>query len=326
MRDRKTGEPRGDFPWLLALALLALAGGPPAAAAQEPAPSTPDDVSSQRVGDPYDAYAAGRYDRALQGFIDLQVERPEDPALALNIGSSHYQMKDYAEAEKAFLAATLARDPGLRARALYNLGNTAYRQGRLEDAIGYYQATLDLAPDDQDAKFNLEFVRDEIRRRHEEAQKEKRPPQEGQDQPQQDQPQDGQEPEGQEQGQSPEDRDGDGLPDQLERSAANPTDPENPDTDGDGLADGAEDANRNGQVDPGETDPTNPDTDGDGVADGAEARRPEGGEPAPRPAAGAPEPLSQEEAERYLQALEEGRPRERHPAQPGQRTRPDKDW
>jgi Bacterial TSP3 repeat len=66
------------------------------------------------------------------------------------------------------------------------------------------------------------------------------------------------------------DSDDDGLPDGIEVNGANPTDPLNPDTDGDGLLDGQEDANHNGQVDPGETDPNNPDTDGDGLPDGLE--------------------------------------------------------
>ena len=42
------------------------------------------------------------------------------------------------------------------------------------------------------------------------------------------------------------------------------------DSDNDGLADGVEDANRNGILDPNETDPFNPDTDGDGYYDGEE--------------------------------------------------------
>jgi hypothetical protein len=66
------------------------------------------------------------------------------------------------------------------------------------------------------------------------------------------------------------DSDDDGLTDGIEVNGANPTDPLNPDTDGDGLLDGAEDANHNGQVDPGETDPNNPDSDGDGLPDGVE--------------------------------------------------------
>ena len=48
------------------------------------------------------------------------------------------------------------------------------------------------------------------------------------------------------------------------------TDPLKEDTDGDQLADGVEDADKNGAVDPGETDPADADTDDDGVDDGAD--------------------------------------------------------
>ncbi|NMO16635.1 VWA domain-containing protein [Pyxidicoccus fallax] len=71
------------------------------------------------------------------------------------------------------------------------------------------------------------------------------------------------------------DTDGDGLKDGLERGVAtaaapracgysgdvhtpSTSSPVNADTDGDGIQDGAEDANQNGQVDPGELDPNNP--------------------------------------------------------------------
>ena len=64
------------------------------------------------------------------------------------------------------------------------------------------------------------------------------------------------------------DTDGDGLNDKLERDTG--TSPTLADTDADGLPDGVEDANRNGQVDPGETDPRNWDTDGDKLSDNEE--------------------------------------------------------
>ncbi len=64
------------------------------------------------------------------------------------------------------------------------------------------------------------------------------------------------------------DTDGDGLDDKLERDTG--TSPTLADTDADGLPDGVEDANHNGQVDPGETDPRNWDTDGDKLSDSEE--------------------------------------------------------
>lgn len=176
--------------WTAALAALAaapllLAGAPSPQAAPRP-----------REKDPFRAYQAGLYDQALQGFVDAQVERPEDPRLALNVGSAHYQMRNFKDAGTAYgQAAAKTQDPKLRAQALYNLGNVAYREGQLEEAVKLYQAALELNPDDEDAKFNLEFVRNEIRRRHEEAKKrqEEQKGQQGQEGQQGEQGQQGQE-------------------------------------------------------------------------------------------------------------------------------------
>ena len=72
------------------------------------------------------------------------------------------------------------------------------------------------------------------------------------------------------------DMDSDGLADGVEdrngNGAVDPgeTDRLNPDTDCDGIPDGKEDVNRNGAVDEGETNPLNPDSDGDGIRDGAD--------------------------------------------------------
>jgi len=114
-------------------------------------------------------YQEKQYDKALETYLDVQVERPEDPLLRYNVGNAHYQMRNYAEAEKAFLSVASSPDPVLAQKALYNLGNCAYRQGKLDQAVAYYQKALDLDPKDEDARYNLEFVREEIKRRLEEA-------------------------------------------------------------------------------------------------------------------------------------------------------------
>jgi len=314
---------------LVAADVMAQPQGTPASVA----PDEPQEVTPPpRIKDPYKAYARGLYDQALEGFTDLQVEYPEDPEVALNLGSAHYQMKNLEDADRAFSRAALSSDDLLRQEALYNLGNSSYRQGRLQEAVELYKAALELDPDGEDAKFNLEFVRDEIRRRHEEAQnrQDQQQQQSGDDQqPQEQEPQDGEQEsqpqEQQEQDPQPQggqDSDRDGLPDEVEQSGTNPTDPANPDSDGDGLADGAEDLNRNGGLDEGETDPNRQDSDGDGVPDGQDSDTPgSGAQPLPEDLEG----LTPEEAERYLQALEEGRPTRQLP--PGVKpTRNEKDW
>lgn len=326
--------------WIWAAAVIA---GWPGLHAQVPTPeaqvaspetSEPENRETKeavRPGSPYEAYEAGFFDQALEGFVDLQVERPDDPEVALNVGSTHYQMRNFPAADRTFTQAVMAQDPGVRGQALYNLGNSAYRQGRLPESVELFKAALEINPDDEDAKFNLEFVRDEIRRRHEEAQKRQQEQQDSsQDSGEEEQESQSESDEGQQgdqegqQEQQPEsapDRDQDGLSDNQEQSAENPTDPDDADSDDDGLPDGAEDLNRNGRVDPGETDPNRMDTDGDGVPDSQEAQGGEAGSADPESLEG----LTPEEAERYLQALQEGRPNRQHPGR-GRRAKGDKDW
>lgn len=79
-------------------------------------------------------------------------------------------------------------------------------------------------------------------------------------------------------------------------------------------------------MDEGETDPNNPDSDGDGTPDAREAEAAAARETAADAGELPPgEGLTPEEAERYLQAIQEGRPEQRR-GQPGRRARPLKDW
>lgn len=113
-----------------------------------------------------------KYDEALQAYIDAQVEHPEDALLKYNIASAHYKMKNYEDALKGYQeTAATARDIALEQKALYNAGNTLFRLGRLDEAIAAYTKALELDPNDKDAQQNLEFVREEMKRRINEAQK-----------------------------------------------------------------------------------------------------------------------------------------------------------
>lgn len=138
-------------------------------------------------------YQKGKYQEALSAFSDAQMEDPGSRILQYNISNTHYRMNNYDEALKSYQGAAASPDLAIREKAFYNLGNTAYRQGKLDEAIQWYQRALELDPNDEDAKFNLEFVRDELRRRIEEAKKNQQQQQGGEgEQQQQQQPQGGQ--------------------------------------------------------------------------------------------------------------------------------------
>jgi len=111
-------------------------------------------------------YDAGKYDESLNVFLDAQIEAPEDVQLKYNIAASHYKMKNYEEAVKGYLdVIATAQDARLEALSLYNIGNAMYRQGKLQEAVAYYKKALELDPEDADARHNLEFVREEIKKK-----------------------------------------------------------------------------------------------------------------------------------------------------------------
>ena len=116
-------------------------------------------------------YQKEKYDEALKAFTEQQVADPKNQRLRYNIGNTHYRLKKYDDAQKAFEEAAQSENPEFAEKAVYNLGNTAYQQGKLEEAIAYYQKALELDPKDDDARNNLEFVREELKRRMNEQQK-----------------------------------------------------------------------------------------------------------------------------------------------------------
>ena len=115
-------------------------------------------------------YSEGKYEEALKRYESAQVESPADERIMFNLGNAQYKLRRFEEALSGYLLSAQHEDPMFRARGFYNAGNALYRMGRLEDAVEQYLKVLEIDPDDEDAKFNLEFVRQEIRRRMNEQQ------------------------------------------------------------------------------------------------------------------------------------------------------------
>lgn len=105
------------------------------------------------------AFTGGDFQKALEFYRQAEAERPETPELQYNIGSALYKEGKYEEAvdklEKSFTTGDIHNE----ARGHYNLGNVYYRTGDYQKAIASYQKALELAPEDIDAKYNLELAR-----------------------------------------------------------------------------------------------------------------------------------------------------------------------
>lgn len=88
-----------------------------------------------------------------------------------NNGVTAYHSNDFAHAAQLFESATASPDRALQQRALYNLGNTAFRLGESQQAqaqqlwqraIKDYESALALDPQDADARFNHDFVKKKL--------------------------------------------------------------------------------------------------------------------------------------------------------------------
>jgi tetratricopeptide (TPR) repeat protein len=79
-----------------------------------------------------------------------------------SVATAAYRAGRYGAAETLWNDELLAAEEAPeRARLAYNLGNVAYRQGNVEEAVGWYTAALRLTPRDPDVWANLELARTE---------------------------------------------------------------------------------------------------------------------------------------------------------------------
>lgn len=115
-----------------------------------------------------------KYEGAFLKYREAQRYDPHQPIINFNIGNAYYLMKSYNEALEEFNVAIGTDNKALQANAFFNRGNAEYRLGLLDEAAQSYKKVLALDPSDQDAKFNLEFIKRELSKRKK-VEKEKPP-------------------------------------------------------------------------------------------------------------------------------------------------------
>ena len=115
--------------------------------------------------EPDELYRQGRFAEAEKIYARSDMDHPKDIRYRYNRGCAAYQGSDYKGAMAA-LSSVLRRtkDNEIRFRTLYNLGNTAFKQGDLESAAEFYKQAVMSCPDNEDARYNLELTLREIRK------------------------------------------------------------------------------------------------------------------------------------------------------------------
>ena len=256
-------------------------------------------------------YREGRYSEALTEYRSGQVLAPELAALGFNAGNALFQSGDVEAALREYQQAASAGDDELAAAALYNAGDALLAAGDLDGAIQAFRQSLLRNPDDLDAKYNLEVA--QLAREQQEQQQQEQ--QQGGEGEQGEDEQDRQDGEQQEQDQGNQGDQGDQQQDGEQREQ-DQDEQQGEDQQSEGQDEGPE--QQDGEQQDGEQ------QDGE-QQDGEQQPGEDGGTPGEMDAAA----MTPEEAERLLDAIEQGERElqaELLSAKARKRDKVDKDW
>lgn len=169
------------------------------------------------VQSPIDLYQGGKFEEAQREWQRRSEKDPQSGALAFNLGTAAYKNKDLDTALRAFSQALGSGDEKLRPLSEYNLGNTLFQKGAakmdvktLEDALGHYNQTLALQPQNADAQHNkkvTEELIEKLKQQEKEKQQQQQQQQQSGKQPPQDQQKNDQQDQKSQQPQSQEQKD-----------------------------------------------------------------------------------------------------------------------
>ncbi len=135
---------------MLAGAGLSLAAAPPVSPAR-------------RIQQGNAAFAQSNYAAAVQAYAGAQVDLPESAEVAYNLGISYYRQGKYDKALTSLQKALATDDAQLEARVQYTIGNTLVQQGKLRESLDAYKQCLARDRNDQDAKYNIEYVQRKLK-------------------------------------------------------------------------------------------------------------------------------------------------------------------
>ncbi len=108
------------------------------------------------------AGSEGMYRRAMTQ------DKPFEDA-GFNLGDALYRQGRFGEAAAEFskAAATSEGDSLKQSEGFYNLGNSLVKEQKFEESIGAYMNSLKLNPDNIQAKYNLAWAQDQLKKQQE---------------------------------------------------------------------------------------------------------------------------------------------------------------
>ena len=104
-------------------------------------------------------YNNNEFEKARQYYESVIMDRNNDPAANFGLGVTAFQQQDYAAAMKGFETALGTDNNELKSSAYYNMANILAQNKRLEESLAFFRKSLELNPNDLDAKINYELIK-----------------------------------------------------------------------------------------------------------------------------------------------------------------------
>jgi tetratricopeptide (TPR) repeat protein len=142
-------------------------------------------------------YQNGKYAEAAEQYGSASQTLPDAAEIHFNQGNAAYKLQDYSTAHEHYTQALQTADRTLEGKVKYNLGNVEYQQAlqnlqqpqtampHLRSAMTYYRDSLDVDPQQQEARYNLELSHLLLHKLQQEHQQHSPQQQQGQPQDQQ---------------------------------------------------------------------------------------------------------------------------------------------
>ncbi len=99
--------------------------------------------------------------KALEHYKEAEKHAPDEKQkgmLDFNRGDAHYQLENYDIALDKFRSSISSENPDVQKKALFNMGNSYLKQKKYKEAAESYIKALEIDPNYEKAKKNLEYL------------------------------------------------------------------------------------------------------------------------------------------------------------------------
>jgi len=107
------------------------------------------------------SYKSGNPKEALEHYKEAEKHAPDNKSksiLDFNRGAAYYLMGSYDIASDKFKNAIASENPEIQKKALFNLGNSYLKEKKYKEAVDSYIKVLQIDPNYDKAKKNLEYL------------------------------------------------------------------------------------------------------------------------------------------------------------------------